>query len=76
MQTRAEGAKELRVEGLVARLRREYAEMPGLRLTAAQVARLIGCDSPASRDVVEALLTERLISRTSDGDYVRAEPSP
>ena len=55
----------------LSRIRGEYLEMPGLRLTGAQAQRLWGLD----RDVCDALLAmlvdANFLSRTRDGAFVR-----
>lgn len=53
------------------RLRAEYLEMPGLRLQRAQVERLCGIERALCEQVLEALVAERFLYRTSDGHYVR-----
>jgi hypothetical protein len=56
---------------LLRRIKAEYIEMPGLRLTAAQAGRLWGLDGPACRDLLERLITERFLQRRPDGTYAR-----
>ena len=56
---------------LLRRIKAEYIEMPGLRLTVAQAGRLWGLDGPACRDVLERLITERFLQRRPDGTYSR-----
>jgi hypothetical protein len=56
---------------LLRRIKAEYNEMPGLRLTAAQAGRLWGLDAPACVDVLERLITERFLQRRPDGTYAR-----
>jgi hypothetical protein len=57
---------------LLRRIKAEYLEMPGLRLTAAQAGRLWGVDPPACLDLLERLITERFLQRRPDGTYTRA----
>jgi hypothetical protein len=52
------------------RVRGEYAEMPGLRLTVAQASRLWNIDRHAGESVLNALVAERFLFRTSDGAYM------
>jgi len=50
---------------------REYAEMPGLRLTVRQAQRLWAIDERHCADLLERLVAARLLVRTSDGRYAR-----
>jgi hypothetical protein len=56
---------------LLRRIKAEYIEMPGLRLTAAQAGRLWGLDAPACHDLLERLIKERFLQRRPDGTYSR-----
>ena len=56
---------------LLRRIKAEYIEMPGLRLTVAQAGRLWGLDPPACVDVLDRLITERFLQRRPDGTYAR-----
>jgi hypothetical protein len=56
---------------LLRRIKAEYIEMPGLRLTAAQARRLWGLDGQACLDLLERLITERFLQRRPDGTYAR-----
>lgn len=51
------------------RLRAEYLEMPGLRLTSEQVERLCGIERALCRSVLESLVDEKFLSLNSDGLY-------
>jgi len=62
---------------LLSRIRGEYREMPGLRLTFTQACRLWQLDGPTCHQVLEKLLGERFLQRTPDGSYtVFSFPSP
>jgi DNA-binding IclR family transcriptional regulator len=61
-------------ESLVARVRGEYQEMPGLRLTFAQACRLWQMDAPTCERLLEQLVRERFLYKTDTGCY-RALPS-
>ena len=64
---------------LLARIRGEYDEMPGLRLTFSQACRLWQLDDTTCRAVLEQLVVERFLYRTHDGAYgavPRARPRP
>ncbi|MGE5360331.1 MAG: hypothetical protein ACM3NQ_15050 [Bacteroidales bacterium] len=54
------------------RIRGEYLEMPGLRLTMAQAQRLWGLDRPTCETLLNTLVTTRFLSKTRDGAFVRA----
>jgi len=53
------------------RLRAEFLEMPGLRLTAEQVHRLCGVERAACASALDALVEERFLCAKPDGTYVR-----
>ena len=61
--------------GLIARLRAEFREMPGLQLTSAQAARLFRIEPSLCDRLLEALMTEGVLSRGRDGRYGRPETS-
>ncbi len=54
------------------RIRGEYLEMPGLRLTMAQAQRLWGLDRSTCERMLNTLVTTRFLSKTRDGAFVRA----
>jgi hypothetical protein len=54
------------------RVRGEYLEMPGLRLTLAQAVRFWSLDSDTCSRVLDALVKARFLVVTSDGLYARA----
>jgi DNA-binding IclR family transcriptional regulator len=53
------------------RLRAEYLEMPGLRLTQEQVQRLCGLERTVCERVLDALVDARFLYRKADGTYAR-----
>ena len=53
------------------RVRGEFLEMPGLRLTAPQAARLWALDHATSMHLLESLTATGFLSRTGDGRYLR-----
>jgi DNA-binding IclR family transcriptional regulator len=65
------------LEDLTATLRRirgEYREMPGLKLTVAQAARLWHTDGPSVERMLDTLVSDGLLRRTPGGAYlVRSE---
>ena len=60
-----------RMQEVLRRVRGEFLEMPGLRLTPEQARRLWRLDETACRAVLEALVDSRFLTRTADGAFVR-----
>jgi hypothetical protein len=58
---------------VVSRVRGEYLEMPGLRLTSDQARRLWRLDEPACKAVLGELVDTGFLARTRDGAYVKDE---
>ena len=54
------------------RVRSEFNEMPGLRLTPAQAARLLCLDQPACQRVIDALVRAEFLRRAPDGSIMLA----
>ena len=61
------------IESVLPRIRAEYLEMPGLRLTTAQAQRLWGLDSTACEAILATLRKARFLRRLEDGTFVRFE---
>jgi hypothetical protein len=61
---------------LLWRVRSEYNEMPGLRLTLGQAARLFGLTHDACHRVMNECVRSEWLRCTHDGDYVRIDPAP
>ena len=59
-------------DGLV-RIRAEYLEMPGLRLTTRQAQRLGHLDGARSEVFLNALVDAHFLWRTADGAFVRRD---
>ena len=55
------------------RIRGEFLEMPGLRLTSEQAARLWHVDVATCTAVLSRLVENRFLTRTRSGAYVRAD---
>ncbi len=53
------------------RIQSEFLEMPGLKLTAPQAARLWGVDSNTCETVIETLIRAHFLRRTRDGAITR-----
>lgn len=64
MKTKAQSSPAIRLTA-------EFLEMPGLRLTPKQTARLIGVDVDTASQVLTALVERGFLRLTSNG-YVRA----
>ncbi len=58
---------------LVERVRSEFLEMPGLRLTMPQAARLWGLDVASCEAVVEVLIRSAFLQRTASGAVARVD---
>ncbi len=59
------------IQDVVRRIRGEFLEMPGLRLTPRQAQRLWRLDETACDAVLGALVDARFLARTSDGAFIR-----
>ncbi len=55
----------------VSRIRAEYLEMPGLRLTSAQVQRLCGIEPKICETALDLLLGAQFLCLSADGCYTR-----
>lgn len=58
---------------LAVRVRSEYLEMPGLRLTPAQAGRLLGLDAAVCLRLFTHLVSSGFLRIGRDGHYVRAD---
>ena len=58
---------------LVGRIRSEFLEMPGLRLTVHQASRLWGLDEGSCRRVIDVLIGVSFLRWTPAGTVARAE---
>lgn len=63
--------KEVPIDAALRRVKGEYLEMPGLRLTPAQAQRLWGLDREACDALLGALVDTKFLYRTRDGAFVR-----
>lgn len=61
------------VVDLIRRLRKEFREMPGLRLTEAQVARLCTADAFTSASALRALVSSGFLRPMADGTFGRTD---
>lgn len=60
------------IDELVQRVRSEYLEMPGLRLTFAQATRFLSLDRTTCTKLLDVLVKTRVLAVAADGRYVRA----
>jgi hypothetical protein len=60
-------------EDVLRRVRGEFSEMPGLRLTMAQAQRLWGIDHDSCHALLGALVDAKFLRRTRGGAFVRAD---
>ena len=58
---------------LKTRVRSEFVEMPGLRLTAAQAQRLWGLERDVCDALLGALVDAKFLAQTRDGAFVRMD---
>jgi hypothetical protein len=63
------------IQEVVRRVRGEFLEMPGLRLTPEQARRLWRLDELLCDAVLSALVDARFLARTRDGAFVRNDGS-
>jgi hypothetical protein len=75
-----DAGKNPRIEGdesvvpeLAARCRREFTDLPGMRLTERQARRLLSTDSTTCHAALERLVASGFLRR-SEEIYMRAEP--
>jgi hypothetical protein len=60
------------IHNVLTRLRAEYLEMPGLRLTAGQVQRLCGIERRMCQSALDELVDGKFLSVKPDGTYARS----
>jgi hypothetical protein len=60
------------IQILLARVRSEYEEMPGLRLTAPQAQRLWCLDRHTCESVLSQLVEAKFLKRSTAGHYLRS----
>ena len=61
---------------LLCRIRGEFLEMPGLRLTHRQAQRLFGLDQHTCTQLLDSLVGETFLRRTNDEMYARLTDDP
>jgi len=60
------------LETLLQRVREQYRETPGLKLTKLQATQLFGVAPSVSAAMLRALVMENFLSRAGDGVFVRS----
>jgi hypothetical protein len=60
-------------ESMLCRVRGEFAEMPGLRLTPAQASRLWGIEREVCQTVIDVLIKRAFLRWTTGGELARAD---
>jgi hypothetical protein len=63
----------MELERMVYRIREEFREMPGLRLTPAQATRLWGLDQEACKQVINRLVETAYLRWTEAGAVTRRD---
>ena len=58
---------------LLQRVKAEFAEMPGLRLTQAQACRMWGLDPATCTEMLTRLIDANFLFRTRDGAFMRVD---
>ena len=66
------GIDAAQVDSVVARVRGEYSEMPGLQLTCAQACRLWHMPASTCEKLLEQLVQEGFLCKTDKGAYIAA----
>ena len=61
------------IDAVTRRVREEFREMPGLRLTPAQATRLWGLEQDVCRQVIDALIAAAYLRWTAAGSVTRME---
>ena len=61
------------LDDVLRRVRGEYREMPGLRLTTAQAQRLWGLDRKVCDALLDALVDAKFLFRTRHGAFMRSD---
>ena len=61
----------MRIDEVLQRIRGEFVEMPGLRLTSAQARRLWGLEGDVCTALLGSLVDARFLVQTRDGVFVR-----
>ena len=63
-----------RIAALVTQIQSDYLDTPGLTLTLRDARKRFGANAIACHAVLDTLVAARVLTRTSDGGYVRFFP--
>jgi len=63
----------MELDAIIRRVRDEFHEMPGLRLTPAQATRLWGLEQTTCRAVIDSLVASAFLRWTAAGAITRAD---
>jgi hypothetical protein len=66
--------RDVAIDDALRRVRGEYLEMPGLRLTPAQAQRLWGLDPESCQVLLGALVDAKFLYKTRDGAFSLNRP--
>ena len=61
----------MEIDAIIRRVREEFHEMPGLRLTPAQATRLWGLERETARKVIDALVAAAFLRWTPAGTVMK-----
>jgi hypothetical protein len=67
------GKTHCAIEDVLRRVRGEFLEMPGMRLTEVQASRLWNVDAVLCRTLLTALVDSEFLFQTRDGAFMRME---
>jgi hypothetical protein len=70
--SRDTSSRAAELERQLRRVREEYLDVPNLRLTPSGVQRIFGLQPLLCMEILEALVGENFLKRTSDGLFVRS----
>jgi hypothetical protein len=68
-------AEQIHGHEMLLRVKGEFLEMPGLRVTEAQARRLWGLDADSCGALLQELIHSNFLFRTRDGAFMRVEHS-
>lgn len=68
-----QGVETTDIMGFVSRVRGEFEEMPGLRLTERQAQKLWALDAASCSTILRVLVDHRFLMKTSSGAFVRRD---
>jgi Fic family protein len=63
----------MRIDEVLQRIRGEFIEMPGLRLTAPQAQRLWGLERHVCEQALGTLVEKKFLSQMRDGSFMKTD---